>query len=206
MDSLEHVARCIRYNDVTVGGFYMVTNGKAINIERVAQWAADMHEVCDNNECSGIGFSFDTFHKSSFNWEQSQKQERNYVRLSEKIQDEYGIEHACSGRFVTKHTDNSFGYDSLLSEGRAADFGVRKNLQELFSEDTYGKNVSFNDCALYLSSNGRIVAGCNWSYHRIDNDKKIYIAHIDEISCKEDLIAAIRAYNEKNEVNLLQTA
>ena len=60
MDSLQQIRHCIIYGNRDVSSFYMVTNGKAINLEAMAEWIYDMHNCCSDNEMSSIGFSFDS--------------------------------------------------------------------------------------------------------------------------------------------------
>lgn len=200
-DALNQIQHCITYGNCDVGNFYMVTNGKAINAETVAAWAYDMDRVCSDNDISGIAFSFDNFHTRTFNCQQEDKQTRNYRKLQEIMEYEYGLDED----FVRKHTDKSFDYNRLVSEGRAEDFGSRGVNKDFFVEDDYDDNdddnddVNFSEGVLYLSSNGNIIAGCDWSYHNIDNRKDIFIAHIDDIHCTDDLIEAIRAYSKRTE-------
>jgi hypothetical protein len=176
----------------------MVTNGKSINVDALAEWANYMRFACHDNELSGVAFSFDQFHLNTFNNPQLDKQKRNYYRLKDIIENEYGIldEQGFAG-FIRKHSDDSWGYDSLLAEGRAEDFGVRTNDPKIFIEDIWKDNINFSDNILYLSANGYIVSDCNWSYKSIDSDKQIRIAHIDDIQSQDDLIEAIRTYNKR---------
>lgn len=202
MEALEQVKHYVQYGRCDVNNFYMVTNGKAINVETLAEWIHGMIFACDDNEISNVGFSFDQFHTQTFNWKQAQKQKRNFQRLEQILCDEYGH---YESNIIGKHSDGDFGYNHLLSEGRAKDFGVKDTKVSCFEEDTYNDTICFNDTELYLSCNGIIVAGCDWSYDSIDNNKDIRIAHIDDINCQDDLIEAIRAYNVKAEKRLLQT-
>ncbi len=207
MESLEQIKHCAQYGNCAVGDFYMVTNGKAINVDRLAEWANSMRFVCHNNEISGVAFSFDTFHTQTLEWKQAEKQKRNFQRLQEKIQYEYGIFDEGCGEFIRQHSDtSSMSYDSLISEGRAKDFGARDNNLYAFESYEYDDVIHFSEEVLYLSSNGYIVAGCNWSYESIDNRQDIRIGHIDDINCTDQLIEAIEAYNRKrNRVDIDET-
>jgi hypothetical protein len=198
MDALEQVENCIRYGRADVGSFYMVTNGKSINIENVANWAYRMLDACDDNELSSVAFSFDDFHVSTFNWKQLEKQKRNYARLAEVMAEQYGVfESGCGDNFVHKHSDSSLNYDRLIKEGRAKDFGSRDTYTQVFEEHIWSDTIHFTESELYLSCSGYIVSGCDWSYNTIDNDDKVRICHIDDLKCQDDLIDAIRAYNKK---------
>ena len=199
MDSLQQIRHCIIYGNRDVSSFYMVTNGKAINLEAMAEWIYDMHNCCSDNEMSSIGFSFDSFHTQTFNWKQSDKHSNNYYRLQDMIEMNYGLYNSSGESYVTKHSDENLGYHNLLKEGRAKDFGTRDNNIQFFEEDNYKDTIYFNEEVLYLTCSGYIVAGCNWSYHNMDNNKAIQIAHIDDIRCTDDLIEAIRVYNKKKE-------
>lgn len=198
MAALDQIRNCTTYGTCDINSFYMVTNGKAINVAGVAAWAAAMEEACSDNEISGIGFSFDQWHTQYLNWSQLKKQERNYYELKETLNEDYGIgECESGGDFVRKHSTKSWSYSSLISEGRAKNSGSRDNIMYSFEEEEYGDRLSFSEKSLYLSSNGNIVAGSNWSYHSIDTKKDIRIAHIDDINCTDDLVAAIREYNKR---------
>ncbi len=198
MNALDQIRHCTIYGNCNVNSFYMVTNGKSINVAKVAAWAAAMYSACRDNEISGIGFSFDQWHTEYFNWNQLKKQERNYHELKETLNEDYGIgERDCGGDFVQKHSTKSWNYNHLIKEGRAKNCGVRDNSVYFFEEEEWEDTLYFNGTDLYLSSNGNIVAGCDWSYHSTDTRKDIRIAHIDDINCTDDLIAAIREYNKK---------
>jgi hypothetical protein len=199
MDSLEHLRHRIIYENCDVANFYLVTNGKSINIDRTAEWINNMHNCCSDNDISGVGFSFDDFHTSTFNWNQLEKRNRNYQTLKDVIECEYGIIDSANHSFIYKHSDEKLTYDRLLQEGRAEDFGSIKNSIEFFTIDEDENRFCLDEGVLYLSCTGHIVAGCNWSYNSIDNNEDIRIAHIDDLDCTDDLIEAIRAYNKKVE-------
>jgi len=202
MDTLEYIRQCIAYGSVDVGNFCMVTNGKAINVEKLAEFFYDMYCVCSDNELSHIGFSFDPFHIETFNWAQKEKQERNFQRLADKMLYDYCMEkNEGQGDLVRKHSDKTWGYRGLIREGRAVDMGTREAPVYMFEESEYSDTIHFNDTELYLSATGYLIAGCNFSYHSIDTRKDIRIAHIDDIHCAEDLIKAMQAYNERQQTS-----
>lgn len=207
MDSLEHIVNCIDYDGCSVGDFYIVTNGKTINVERMARWVNQMYRACDSNEISMVGFSFDPWHRDTFNWQQAEKQERNYNNLKEMMEFEYGIgDNGCDTPIISKHSDETWRHKDLISEGRGANgLGTRELEVKTFEQETYNESISFSETTLYLSSNGWLVAGSNWSYKSIDKRKDIRIAHIDDLNTKEDLINALKAYNVKHGVEEEQT-
>ena len=207
METLDQIKTCIIYGNADVSSFYMVTNGKAINIDELAEWAAGMMYCCSDNEISGVGFSFDQFHTQTLNWKQAQKQKNNYQRLKDKLEEEYGIyeNDGCSD-FVVIHSDSSWGYDTLLKQGRAEDFGGRDNSKRILERDPYGGDDGYDtlylsEASLTLTCSGYLIAGGNWSYHNMDNDKAIQIGHIDDINCTDDLIEAIKAYNKRTGID-----
>ena len=57
MDALEYIRTEIIYGNANVGSFFMVTNGKSINVDKLAQWAFNMYSCCDDNERSNELFS-----------------------------------------------------------------------------------------------------------------------------------------------------
>jgi len=203
MPSLKQIENCIRYGSVDVGNFYMVTNGKSICVDDLADWIYNMYEVCSDNEISMLGFSFDTFHTQMFNWKQLEKHQRNFDRLQEVMECSYGITgNGCGASIVGKHSDKTWGYHSLITEGRGEEIGTREINPLLFETWENDNDIQISETTLYLSSNGYIVSGCDWSYHSIDTRKDIRIAHIDDINCSDDLIEAIKKYNAKLEKTL----
>lgn len=200
METLEYIRQRIAYGSCDVGNFYLVTNGKAINVDKLAELFYGIYNVCSDNEMSQIGFSFDQFHLETFNWAQKEKQERNFQRLKDKMLYEYGLEANLGDcDIVTKHSDNTWSYKGLFKEGRGREMGTRDAPVYSFEEDEYGDIIQFNETELYLSCTGHLIAGCNWSYHSADTRNDIQIAHIDEIHCQDDLIEAIRAYNRNKQ-------
>ena len=200
MDKLDHIEQCARYAHADVDNFFMVTNGKSIHVNKLAEWVWNMQDACQDNEISAVTFSFDNFHRNTFNCQQLDKQERNFHRLWEILEEDYGLYNSCDGAFVYKHTSDRMGYRDLVKEGRAKNFGGREVSVDSFEEDTWADYVSFSDSQLYLSCSGWLVSGCDWSYNTIDNDEKVQIAHIDDINSTDDLIKAIREYNKKHDL------
>jgi hypothetical protein len=195
MDSLEHLRHCIIYENCDVGSFYMVTNGKAINIERTAEWINNMHNCCSDNEISGVGFSFDDFHTQTFNWGQLEKRNNNYEKLQNIIEFEYGMQ-SYGEHFIIKHSDKSWNQREMIAQGRYENYGSRELENKYFEIDNYDDTMQVSDASLYLSATGMLVVGGNWSYKNIDNRKDIQIGHIDDMNCTDDLIEAIKRYNQ----------
>ena len=210
MDSLHQIKQCAIYGKAEISDFYMVTNGKAINVSNLAEWANGMYHACSNNEMSRICFSFDNYHKYMLDNKQQNKRTNNFENLKETMSEYYGIySNEGENDFVGIHSDDSWNMESLIKEGRAKDFGTREIKPSCFEIDIYGEyneNVYCNETNLYLSCNGYIVDGCDWSYHTIDNNKDIRIAHIDDLRSSDDLLEAIRVYNARIEAKELQCA
>ncbi len=203
MEALEQIRTCIIYGNADVNNFYMVTNGKSINIDSIAELAYKMTLCCSDNEMSQICFSFDSYHQYELNDKQIDKKQRNYYDLKEKMEYEYGIVDNGGEGIVSKHSDKSWDHRDWIAEGRAKDFGAKDNDINIFEIDKYGEeHININETTLYLSCSGYIVAGCNWSYNTIDKNKDIRIAHIDEINSTDDLINAIKKYNKTAEKQL----
>jgi len=203
MDTLNYIKKNIGYGQCDVGNFYMVTNGKAINVKQLAEWADIMVSVCSDNEISAIAFSFDNYHRDTFSCYQYDKQKRNYDALIDLLNYEYGFEDILDrDNFVYKHSDDSWDNKSLIREGRAKDFGTKDKKAKEFEIDYYDNNTQVSENQLYLSCSGYIVAGCDWSYDSIDNNLDIRIAHIDDLHCPQDLLNAIKEYNKKCEKQL----
>ena len=206
MDALTQIKHCAIYGKADIGNFYMVTNGKAINVSELAEWINYMKYACQDNGLSAVAFSFDMFHTQTFNGKQLAKHQRNYHKLQHVLANEWGIFDEGGGDFIFKHSDKNLGYHNLLQEGRAKDFGTQKTSVKQLTESTYSDETIDFAGNLYLSANGMIVVGCDWSYDSIDNRQDIRVAHIDDITCQTDLIDALRAYNVKHTKRELQSA
>ena len=190
MDTLNYIAEYIQHRDVNVENFFIVTNGKNIKTDILAEWIKKMYILCGDNELSGVGFSFDRFH--ALTELQMKKRQNSFYRLSENV------EYSIGKNIVTKHTGEKFSYHNLLSEGRAKDNGgCRENYISEIETEFYGDIFQISEGTIYLSATGYIINGCDYSFDRIDNDKSIRICHIDEIVTYDDLIFAIKKYNKR---------
>lgn len=137
---------------IFVGAFYVVTNGKQVEIDFI-KTMLDWYVFCVDNggdpEMCGLALSKDDFH------ERISAQNELLLR---------GVSFFREDKFQRGH-----GTKWIIAEGRAADIpGARTNeMSYLPTIDVYNKNevktISIND-TIYVSADGKVVAGCDWSF------------------------------------------
>ena len=133
---------------IFVSSFYVVTNGKLVTNEFL-HVLMDWYVFCAENggeaEYCGIALSKDRFHEPVPG--------RNELLLR-------------SLSFFREDKFNRYDSDQwLLAEGRAAQIeGVTHKVCDYLPEiSAYGNEVSIQD-TLYVTDDGDVVAGCDWSY------------------------------------------
>ena len=148
--AMEYTLEQCKKRNITVGSFYVVTNGKA-NPLGLIMTCLKWYAYCDDyDEISGISMSKDMFH------------------------DEVPDEHEQLLRGLSFFRDDKFtDFENvrLLNEGRARELsGFRKS--ELYEKsdmeiDTYDDEICVRSM-VYLSANGDIKTDCNLAYDNND--------------------------------------
>lgn len=179
---------CYEYN-VSVGSFYIVTNGK--------KWRTDfprliwrLHNLCDDNEVSGIDVSGDQFH-----WEVEEYKRKVFTYTLEEGLEEEGL----TVDDVYIGIRGEIDYKAVITEGRGEDFGGRKNSDGISNLiiDTYDyddeSTLVVQEGNIYLNCKGNIVVGCDWSYKSQDKEENI-LCH-----SSEDILETVKSKGKTEE-------
>lgn len=127
---------------VSIGSFYIATNGKNIKSDFVVA-CLKLYALCDEKEMCSVQLSNDMYHNE------------------EGI---YNDELLCGLSFYSKRNDNDYTRYNLINEGRAKYYGKgKRNLIDEVNLDIQDID-DLNDATLYLNVEGKIVNGCDWSY------------------------------------------
>ena len=134
-----------RSQEVGIGSFYIATNGKKYS-DRFLKSLMNLWIYCDDNEVSQVTVSRSDFHED---------------------QDEREIEKIKCFRFVDERENLTEKY--LIAEGRALDnFYCRINREpdkfEIEDDQIIGGS-------LYITVDGDIIPGCDFSYDRMEEEK-----------------------------------
>lgn len=161
--AIRYILKAVKERNISVGSFYMVTNGKAV--DKMADLALASLEwwnyCCDkDDDMCGLCISSDNFHEK--------------------------IPHESEGFFSGlkySHDDKvtDFRFHSLINEGRAKTINsslyrkcepcVEKLKYEINGDD----GIDFWCSEMYLNAVGDVVSGCNWSY---ESQKKYRIGNV----------------------------
>ena len=148
----------VRERNISVGSFYMVTNGKAVDkMVELALASLEWWNYCDDKDdySCGLCISSDDFHEE-------------IPRESASI---------LSGlRYNRNDKVTDFRKQYLINEGRAKTINANQILKrepivsELvieYERDCKPRNeagINITDGELYLNAIGDVVVGCDWSY------------------------------------------
>jgi hypothetical protein len=174
---IEYALESAKRHKVSVGNFFIVTNGKKIT-EEFAVACLKWYAYCDDNEMTGVEVSNDDYHDK----------ERSYGLL----------------QGLSFFSERKYAYsDSIIAEGKARNWGVdHKTVRESISVWEHDDGTfTINDGIVYLNCKGKLVAGCDWSYA---NQNRQEICKVGELTLEalEDFGADIE-YSE-NYVDHLQ--
>lgn len=144
-----------------VGNFYIVTNGRVFR-QRLVDLCDELYNViCTDNEISGLTVSDDSYH--SVYRPDNRLWKRNWNRYM--FEDEYcDYERPYARPTDKKVVDYGLG---LINMGRAQSNGI--GMRELTEEKVHyriydDETVCVSEPALYVTVNGDVILGCDWSY------------------------------------------
>lgn len=167
--AIRYTLNAVRERNISVGSFYMVTNGKAVDkMAELALASLEWWNYCDDKDdySCGLCISSDDFHEE-------------IPRESASI---------LSGlRYNRNDKVTDFHKQYLINEGRAKTINANQILKrepivsELVIE--YERNckpgneagINITDGELYLNAIGDVVVGCDWSY---ESQKKYRIGNV----------------------------
>lgn len=166
LNAIEHTLQVIRWRNIPLGGFYVVTNGKVYH-RRLTEILDNIYPYCDEPDLCGLAISDDMFH-SEF---QSPAFASNFQRY-QYLDNHYDFEREY---FRAKDKQIDFTRTWLLNEGRAKSLsGFTK--QEFRDEEICISGNSLSGI-LYLNAKGYLLDGCNWSYR---SQEQKSIAHVSQ--------------------------
>lgn len=156
--AVRYVLKAIKDRGITVGSFYMVTNGKNLrNLKALVRASLDWYLFCDDNEYSTLTMSRDMFHEPLPNLYEVKK---TLGALSYFRND--------------KDTEGTSREKYLLDEGRAKNIpegcGIKKTPLYI-SAPTFtvdGGEVQIDEGMVYLSCTGNVLPSCDMSYDHAD--------------------------------------
>lgn len=150
------ILEIFKKNDVSVGNFYIATNGKAVGDDfflACAYWYA----FCDDNEITSVSLSNDMHHED--------------LKASPIL-----------SAFTFFHKRDWKG-DNVIAEGHAEDWGERPrpDPDQYEVETEWHPEGEIREGDVYLNCKGNIVAGCDFSYATQD-DPKYIVCHVTKFS------------------------
>ena len=182
------IAAILKY-DVDVGNFYIVTNGREFSEELIEICELLYHNICTENEISGLAVSDDKFHKE--NHEDIKKFE--YNKFLYYYENEFDDEMRLYAR---KDKETDFSKVSIINMGMAKINGIGNRELDIYLpyKEIWDDEIVVRDTELYLTYDGRLLPCCDLSYDVIDSNKYT-IGNI----MTEDLINIIQRLPEEDD-------
>ena len=150
--AIRYTLNAVRERNISVGSFYMVTNGKAVDkMVELALASLEWWNYCDDKDdySCGLCISSDDFHEAI----------------------PYESKSILSGlKYNSNDKVTDFHRAYLLNEGRAKnlDSDIYKkrepHVDKLEYEFSKTGGIDFYSGELYLNAIGDVVSGCDWSY------------------------------------------
>lgn len=158
LESIEHTLQIIRWRNIPLGGFYVVTNGKVYR-RRLTEILDGIYPYCYEHELCGLAVSNDEFHQLFQNKKFYSTVDRYHYR------DKYLDFEREYFRPREKWVD--FNQTRLIDEGRAKSLHGYHKIKETKSSIEDAIHLSYNIICgtLYLNAKGYLIDGCDWSYH-----------------------------------------
>lgn len=173
----------IKKYKISLGSFYVVTNGKKYS-EELLLLCLEMFEYSEDKEFCGISLSIDQFH------DEIDEKSLRYKSLS----------------FYESMKEQNFTDDMLISEGRSYENGMGRNPDHPKSDDFLINVIPENNIVIvedmfYISSNGNICNYCDYSYENIDDHSPINLNNLGKKDLVKEIIkfSEISKYSESNE-------
>lgn len=156
--AVRYVLKALKSRGISVGNFYMVTNGKSLReLKTLIRASLDWYLFCDDNEYSIITMSQDMFHEPLPNLYEVKK---NLGALSYFRND--------------KDMEGTNREKYLLDEGRARNIAAGSGIKKTplyISAPTFtvdGGEVQIEEGMVYLSCTGNVLPSCDMSYNHAD--------------------------------------
>lgn len=152
--AIEHFISLVDKYNITIGSFYIATNGKNIKEDFLVA-ICKLYSICDEPEMCEVNISKDYYHQINTNTDGGLLKALSFVSFRD--------ENRTEGRWI-----NEGYYAENFDNGR------KNNLEEYYIDDNY-----ISDGNIYLNAKGQIIAGPNWSYK--SQNKYIICNHNDNL-------------------------
>lgn len=150
----------LRQSNISLNYFYIATNGRANNDVEFIKACIDLYNLADDKELSRVEVSSDIHHLCY-------------------MDDTFTGSLLAALRFADKR-DEDVNYNDRNSGVIAEGYGVNfYNARELNVHDW--KEYP-EDLILYLSCNGQLINGCDWSYESQEEREDIQLCTIENFS------------------------
>jgi len=163
--AIEDFIHICQMNDVSVGNFFIATNGKRCT-QRFIDAVNHLYNFCDDNEVSKISISNDEFHEDA-----------TEIALNRLFNLEFASNRNEDGKLEFWYGEKT----NMINQGLFSEnYGYgRENTPESFEyvDKEELKDGNINELTLYLNCDGKIILGCDWSYK---NQKKHVLCNSDE--------------------------
>jgi len=165
---IEQFVQTCWWRHISVGSFFMYTNGKAHNgLGRFIRACDKLYGLCDEQGACAVSISQDQYHR-----ELRDIQWHRYEIRDEETGYSYG-EYPP----YFHHTPKENYIDQPFNEGRAQTNGLGwkpPRQQKPFEvEDHNGElYIKNDDGQVFIAANGNVVSTCNLSFHRVDKESK----------------------------------
>lgn len=147
---IQYIADQLKEREISPSGFYIVTNGKIVSKELVFA-LIDLYALCsdyDEGMCT-FTMSRDQYHDTT---------EVPHLYKALKF-------------FSADARNVKIEWDALIKDGRASGFGRRVKEQDPWEIEVDEKDDGITvGNSLYISSNGNVISGCDFSYERVDKE------------------------------------
>lgn len=147
--AIRYFADQLEARKINFSGFYVVTNGKVESLPLVHA-LIDLYALCDEPEVCGLEVSGDQFHEQV-------KPSRVYWAL----------------KFFNKDARKErLARENVIREGRGRYVGTGKRygLAAEWEFDRYSVDYATINSDVYVSCNGNVLSGCDFSFRRIDKE------------------------------------
>jgi MoaA/NifB/PqqE/SkfB family radical SAM enzyme len=154
VDRIQYIYKQIKKRNISLNGFYVVTNGKIASKELMSV-LIDLYSCTDypEDEIGGLTISKDQYHEYE-NYDTT-KADKLYKALS------------------FYHDDHKGNIKMLINEGRARGMGHREvYLEELVAEtNNEGTIIERVDSTIYINALGDVIPSCDMSFESQEENK-----------------------------------
>lgn len=153
VDRIEYFTKILKEKNITLGDFYVITNGKTPSIDLVKA-LIDLYAYAEDNEISALVISGDQYHQE----------------VIESTDEARGLYEALSF-FNKEERKGPIRGVALIDEGRAAGMGGRDALIEPIILDESNPDEPHFEGNIYINALGDIEPSCDLSFESQEKEK-----------------------------------